>query len=102
MNSRSAGPERWRAILGSLVRITLGVAIVGVAEAGAQIVVKLLRAPLSLGDAVPAAYYASYLIVSVLVAYLVYLTYARVAERRPVAELSGSVPASGAKVGKKS
>ena len=62
----------------------------GAAVAGAQVVVKLLRAPLSLGDAVPAAYYASYLIVSLLVAWLAYLTYVRVVERRPVAELSGA------------
>ena len=51
--------------------------------------VKLLRNAFSLGGSVPAIYYASYLIVSVLVAYLVYWAYVRMVERRPVTELSG-------------
>jgi hypothetical protein len=68
-----------------LVRIV----VVGVPVAGAQLAVKLLRNAFSLGGSVPAIYYASYLIVSVLVAYLVYWAYVRMVERRPVTELSG-------------
>jgi len=67
----------------------LAVVVVGVPVAGAQVAVKLLRNAFSLGGSVPAIYYASYLIVSVLVAYLVYWAYVRMVERRPVTELSG-------------
>ena len=51
--------------------------------------VKLLRNAFSLGGSVPAIYYASYLIVSVLVACLVYRAYVCMVERRPITELSG-------------
>jgi membrane protease YdiL (CAAX protease family) len=78
----------WQSVV-FLVRIMLAVVVVGVPVAGAQVAVKLLRNAFSLGDSVPAIYYASYLIVSVLVAYLVYWAYVRMVERRPVTELSG-------------
>src|SRR5215203_3598908 len=78
----------WQSVV-FLVRIMLAVVVVGVPVAGAQVAVKLLRNAFSLGGSVPAIYYASYLIVSVLVAYLVYWAYVRMVERRPVTELSG-------------
>ena len=60
------------------------------AVAAAQVVVKLLKGVLSVGGAVPALYYLTYLIVSVLVCYFVYRAYVRLAEKRPVTELSGA------------
>ena len=88
MARSSAG--RWRSIFGPLGRIVLATVLVGGSVAGAQIVVKLLQGVLSLGGAVPAIYYLAYLIVSVLVAYLVYRAYVRLVEKRDVSELSGS------------
>ena len=78
----------WKVIRLSPVRIVLAVMAVGGAVAVAQVLVKALRGILSLGGAVPALYYAAYLVVSVLVAYCVYRAYVRVVERRPVTELS--------------
>jgi membrane protease YdiL (CAAX protease family) len=68
----------------------LATVLVGGTVAVAQVVVKLLKGVLSLGGAVPALYYLAYLIVSVLVAYLVYRAYVRIVEKRDVSELSGS------------
>src|SRR5919112_937233 len=82
--------ERWRRIMGPVVRIVFAIFLVGVAVAVAQLAVKLLHDVLSLGGAVPTAYYLVYLIVSVLVAYLTYQTYVRVVEKRSVTELSGA------------
>ena len=84
----------WQSVV-FLVRIMLAVVVVGVPVAGAQVAVKLLRNAFSLGDSVPAIYYASYLIVSVLVACLVYRAYVCMVERRPVTELSGPAGPSG-------
>jgi membrane protease YdiL (CAAX protease family) len=81
--------KRWKSIMGPVVRIVFATFLVGVAVAVSQVAVKLLRDALSLGGAVPAAYYLVYLIVSVLVAYLTYWAYVRVVEKRFVAELSG-------------
>jgi membrane protease YdiL (CAAX protease family) len=83
-------PELWKRIMGPVVRIVFAVSLVGGAVAAAQVAVKLLRDALSLGSAVPAAYYLVYLIVSVLVAYLTYRAYVRVVEKRSVTELSGA------------
>jgi len=80
----------WKAVLGPLARIVLAVVLVGGAVYAAEVVVKLLRGVLSLGGAVPAAYYLAYLIVSVLVAYFVYRAYVRIIEKRAVSELSGT------------
>ena len=77
------GPVRGRALLGPLGRIALAIVLVVGAVAVAQVAVKLLRGVLSFGGAVPAIYYAAYLIVSVLVAYFVYRAYVRLVERRP-------------------
>jgi membrane protease YdiL (CAAX protease family) len=88
MTRRSAG--RWRSVLGPLGRILLATLLVGGSVAVAQVVVKLLQGVLSLGGAVPALYYLAYLIVSVLVAYLVYRAYVRLVEKRDVSELSWS------------
>src|SRR5829696_4855429 len=82
------GPGRWRALLGPLGRIVLAIVLVVGAVAVAQVAVKLLRGVLSFGGAVPAIYYAAYLIVSVLVAYFVYRAYVRLVERRALSELS--------------
>ena len=82
------GPVRWRALLGPLGRIALAIVLVVGAVAVAQVAVKLLRGVLSFGGAVPAIYYAAYLIVSVLVAYFVYRAYVRLVERRALSELS--------------
>ena len=82
--------ERWKSIMGPVVRIVFAVFLVGGAVAAAQVAVKLLRDALSLGGAVPAAYYIVYLIVSVLAAYLAYRDYVRVVEKRSVTELSGA------------
>lgn len=89
MTGRRAARPGWRSVVVFLVRIVLAVVVVGVPVAGAQVVVKLLRDALSLGGSVPAVYYASYLISSVLVAYLSYRAYVHMVERRPVTELSG-------------
>jgi hypothetical protein len=86
-NVRASG---WRAFLGPLARIVLAAVLVGAAVAAAQVVVKMLKGVLSLGGALPALYYLAYLIVSVLVAYFVYLTYVRLVEKRTVSELSGA------------
>jgi uncharacterized protein len=88
MARSSAG--RWRSIFGPLGRIVLATVLVGGSVAVAQLVVKLLQGVLSLGGAVPAIYYLAYLIVSVLVAYLVYRAYVRLVEKRDVSELSGN------------
>jgi len=82
------GPVRGRALLGPLGRIALAIVLVVGAVAVAQVAVKLLRGVLSFGGAVPAIYYAAYLIVSVLVAYFVYRAYVRLVERRALSELS--------------
>jgi membrane protease YdiL (CAAX protease family) len=81
--------KRWKSIMGPVVRIVFATFLVGVAVAASQVAVKVLRDALSLGGAVPTAYYLVYLIVSVLVAYLTYRAYVRVVEKRFVAELSG-------------
>jgi uncharacterized protein len=82
---------RWRAALFPLGRIVLGVLLVGGSVAVAQLAVKALKGVLSLGGALPAIYYLAYLIVSVLVAYLVYRAYVRLIEkRRDLTELSGT------------
>ena len=81
--------KRWKSIMGPVVRIVFATFLVGVAVAVSQVAVKLLRDALSLGGAVPAAYYLAYLIVSVLVAYLTNWAYVRVVEKRSVTELSG-------------
>jgi hypothetical protein len=62
--------ERWKCAMGPVVRMVFAVFLVGGAVAAAQAAVKLLHGTLSLGGAVPAAYYLVYLTVSVLVAYL--------------------------------
>jgi uncharacterized protein len=80
----------WKSFLGPLGRIVLGVVLVVAAVAAAQVVVKLLKGVLSVGGAVPALYYLTYLIVSVLVCYFVYRAYVRLVEKRPVYELSGA------------
>src|SRR5919202_5808385 len=82
--------RRWNAVLVPLARIVLAMVVVYGAVALAEMVVKSLRGVLSLGSAVPAAYYLAYLIVSVLVASFVYQAYVRLVEKRPVNELSGS------------
>jgi membrane protease YdiL (CAAX protease family) len=84
----SIRPSRWKDVLGPLARIVVAVALVYGAVAVAEVVVKSLRGVLSLGGAVPAAYYLAYLIVSVLVAYFVYRAYVRLVEKRAVSELS--------------
>jgi len=75
------------------VRIVLALLLVGGAVFVAEVLVKALEGFLSLGGAAPAIYYATYLIVGVLVAYFVYRAYVRLIERRDVTELSwGGAP----------
>lgn len=90
MKEKIPASERWKSILGPVVRIVFAIFLVGVAVAVAQVAVKLLRDALSLGGAVPTAYYLVYLIVSVLAAYLTYWAYVRGVEKRSVTELSGA------------
>lgn len=90
MKPQMAAARRWKAIVGPVVRIVLGVLLVGGAVAGAQVTVKLIQGVLSFGGAAPAVYYAAYLIVSVLVAFFVYRAYVRIGEKRAVSELSGT------------
>jgi uncharacterized protein len=78
----------WKVIRFSPVRVALAVLAVGGAVALAQILVKTLKGILSFGGAVPATYYAAYLVVSVLVAYFVYRAYVHIVEQRPLSELS--------------
>jgi hypothetical protein len=66
MGQRGMAPPGWHSVV-FLVRIVFAVVVVGVPVAGAQVAVKLLRNAFSLGGSVPAIYYVSYLIVSVLV-----------------------------------
>jgi len=99
MKPRITGSERWKTITGSVVKIVLAVLLVGGAVAVAQVAVKLLRVVLSVGNTVPAFYYLAYLVVSVLVAYLVYRTYVRLVEKRAVTELSGIGASRGLGVG---
>jgi membrane protease YdiL (CAAX protease family) len=84
----SSHPSRWKAVLGPLTRIVVAVVLVYGAVAMAEVFVKSLRGVLSLGGAVPAVYYLTYLIVSVLVAYFVYRAYVRLVEKRALSELS--------------
>lgn len=82
--------KRWKVVLLPLGRIVLAVLLVGGLVAGAQLVVKALEGVLSLGGAVPAVYYLTYLLVSVLVAYFVYRAYVYFVEKRTLTELSGT------------
>jgi membrane protease YdiL (CAAX protease family) len=79
---------RWKMALLPLGRMVLAVLMVGGAVAVAQVVVKMLKGVLTFGGLVPAVYYLAYLIVSVLVAYVVYRAYVRLIEKRAVPELS--------------
>jgi membrane protease YdiL (CAAX protease family) len=79
---------RWKVIRSPPVRIVLALLLVGGAVFAAEITVKALEGVLSLRGAVPAIYYAAYLIVGVFVAYFVYRAYVRLVERRHVTELS--------------
>ena len=79
---------RLRAALFPLGRIVLGILLVGGSVAASQLAVKALKGVLSLGGALPAIYYLAYLLVSVLVAYLVYRAYVRLVEKRDLTELS--------------
>jgi membrane protease YdiL (CAAX protease family) len=72
----------------SMVRIVLALAVVGGTVAVSQLLVKALKGGLSLAGTVPALYYATYLISSVLVTYFVYRAYVRIVEERPLTELS--------------
>lgn len=81
---------RWKVLRSPPVRIVLAVLLVGGAVFAAEVLVKALEGVLSLGGAAPAIYYATYLIVGVLVAYFVYRAYVRLVERRDVTELSRS------------
>ena len=53
---------RWKAVLFPLGRVVLAVLLVGGAVAAAEFLVKALKGVLSLGGAVPAIYYAAYLL----------------------------------------
>jgi uncharacterized protein len=88
MEPMITGSKRWKTTLGPVARIAVAALLVGGAVAAAQVAAKLLRGPISLGGAMPALYYLAYLIVSVLVAYLVYRAYARIFEKRPLTELA--------------
>jgi membrane protease YdiL (CAAX protease family) len=90
LSQRVSGDRRWKAVLGPVGRILLATVLVGGAVAAAQVVVKLLRGVLSLGEAVPALYYLAYPLISVIVAYVVYRAYVRLVEKRTVSELSGN------------
>src|SRR5215210_640634 len=79
----------WKVIRFPPVRIVLAFLAVGGAVALAQVLVRALQSVLSFGGAVPAIYYAAYLVVGVLVAYFVYRSYVRIVEQRTVSELSG-------------
>ena len=80
---------RWKSVLLPLGRMVLAILLVGGSVAVAEVLVKALEGVLSLGGAVPAIYYATYLVASVLVAYFVYRAYVRFVEKRAVTELSG-------------
>src|SRR5215210_475636 len=79
----------WKVIRFPPVRIVLAFLAVGGAVALAQVLVRALQSVLSFGGAVPAIYYAAYLVVGVLVAYFVYRSYVRIVEQRTVSELLG-------------
>jgi membrane protease YdiL (CAAX protease family) len=86
-NVRASG---WKSFVGPLGRIVLATVLVVGAVAAVQVVVKVLKGVLPLGNAVPALYYLAYLLASVLVCYFVYRAYVRLVEKRPVGELSGA------------
>jgi len=88
MNPQIAGVGRRKTIVGPIGRVTLAALLVGGAVAAAEVMVKALEGVLSLDGTAPAVYYLVYLLVSVLVAYLVYRAYVRIIEKHLVVELS--------------